>query len=160
MPQFYRALTQPLPADWRVGASRDVTTAIGRRPHPLLGEIWCAADASARAALPSSSCFTLLERRPESCLVEVAIATGRPHQIRIHAAAIGAPLEGDPLYYAGGRANPQVLPGEGGYLLHACRFVLRPPARAPLHLEAAPQRRLRLPLGNTPIVGERWFTEA
>ena len=158
--KIYRALTQPLPADWPVGESRDVTTAIGRRPHPLLGEIWCAADPSATAALPSRSCFTLLERRPESCLVEVAIATGRPHQIRIHAAAIGAPLEGDPLYGAGGRADPQGLPGEGGYLLHACRFMLRPPARAPLHLEAASPLRLRITPGNTPMVGERWFTEA
>ena len=155
--KIYRALTQPLPVDWRVGESRDVITAIGRRPHPLLGEIWCAADASATAALPSRSCFTLLERRPESCLVEVAIATGRPHQIRIHAAAIGAPLEGDPLYRAGGRADPQVLPGDGGYRLHACRFVLRPPARAPLHLEAAPPLPLRITPGTTTILG---FTEA
>jgi 23S rRNA pseudouridine1911/1915/1917 synthase len=143
-----------------LGESRQVTVAIGRHPHPLLGEIWCAADPAAAAALPSRSCFTLLERRPEGCLVEVAIATGRPHQIRIHAAAIGAPLAGDPLYRRGGGANPQVLPGAAGYRLHAHRFVVQPPAREPLHLEAPPPPGLRITPGRPPIVGEARFTEA
>ena len=34
--------------------------------------------------------------------VQVEIATGRPHQIRIHMASIGHPLVGDPLYAPGG----------------------------------------------------------
>ena len=107
--------------------------------------------------MPACSRFTLLEARDAGWLFAVAIATGRPHQIRIHAAAIGAPLYGDPLYGADGRADPQVLPGDGGYLLHACRFVLRPPSRAPLHLEAAPPLPLRITPGTTTILG---FTEA
>ena len=123
--KLYRALCQPLPADWPLGETRLITTAIGRRPHPLLGQIWCAADPGDAAALPSRSELTLVERRSDSCLVDLAIATGRPHQIRIHTAAIGAPLLGDPLYRAGGSADPAVLPGEGGYHLHAHRLNLQ-----------------------------------
>jgi 23S rRNA pseudouridine1911/1915/1917 synthase len=70
--------------------------------------------------------LTLLERRPQGCLVEVEIATGRPHQIRIHTAALGSPLLGDPLYLPGGAASPEVLPGAGGYQLHAHRLRLEP----------------------------------
>ncbi|GIL55247.1 hypothetical protein Vafri_10841 [Volvox africanus] len=36
-------------------------------------------------------------------LMQVEILTGRPHQIRIHMAAMGHPLLGDPLYGIGGR---------------------------------------------------------
>ena len=134
--KLYRALTQPLPADWAIGETRLISTAIGRQPHPLLGQIWCAADPGDPLALPSRSELTLLERRSESCLVDVAITTGRPHQIRIHTAAIGAPLQGDPLYRCGGGADPAVLPGAGGYRLHAHRLSLQPPAGEPLQLEA------------------------
>jgi 23S rRNA pseudouridine1911/1915/1917 synthase len=66
----------------------------------------------------------------------VAIATGRPHQIRIHAAAAGAPLLGDPLYGGGGLARGAVLPGQGGYRLHAHRLRLPLPAGGVLELEA------------------------
>jgi 23S rRNA pseudouridine1911/1915/1917 synthase len=66
----------------------------------------------------------LLERRQQAWLVEVTIASGRPHQIRIHTAAAGAPLLGDPLYAPGGLALDQALPGDGGYSLHAHRLRL------------------------------------
>ena len=134
--KLYRALCQPLPADWAIGETRAITSAIGRRPHPLLGQIWCAAESGDASALPSRSALTLLERRAEAALVEVAIATGRPHQIRIHTAASGAPLLGDPLYRAGGQADPTVLPGAGGYQLHAHRLSLSPPEGRPIQLEA------------------------
>jgi len=74
--------------------------------------------------------------RPDGCLVEVAIATGRPHQIRIHAAAGGAPLLGDPLYQAGGLAHADALPGDGGYRLHAHRITLRSAEGELLRFEA------------------------
>jgi 23S rRNA pseudouridine1911/1915/1917 synthase len=123
--KLYRALTQPLPSAWAIGETRVISAAIGRRPHPLLDQIWCAADPGDAAALPSRSELTLVERRSDSCLVDLAIATGRPHQIRIHTAVIGAPLLGDPLYRPGGSADPAVLPGEGGYHLHAYRLNLQ-----------------------------------
>ncbi|MBW0174773.1 MAG: RluA family pseudouridine synthase [Vulcanococcus sp.] len=135
--KLYRALSQPLPSEWRLGETRAITAAIGRRAHPLLGQIWCAAELCDPVALPSRSDITLRERRAEACLVELAIATGRPHQIRIHTAAIGAPLLGDPLYRAGGLADSRSLPGAGGYWLHAHRLELQPPVGGVLQLEAA-----------------------
>ena len=42
-----------------------------------------------------------------------------PHQIRIHAAALGHPLVNDPLYGPGGRPASAALPSAIGYWLHA-----------------------------------------
>ncbi|QVL54294.1 MAG: RNA pseudouridine synthase [Cyanobium sp. M30B3] len=127
----YRALLQPpLPGSPLLALapaeSLELSTPIGRRPHDHLGTIWaaaCAADPSS-PSLAARSTLTLLRCTQRSWLVELLIATGRPHQIRIHAAAAGAPLLGDPLYGPGGQANPQVLPGDGGYQLHAHRLRL------------------------------------
>ena len=140
--KLYRALTQPFPADWAPGETRLQQQPIGRRPHPLLGAIWCAAAADDPAPLAASSTISLLEQRHDSCLVEVCIATGRPHQIRIHTAALGAPLLGDPLYGPGGLARPEALPGEGGYLLHAHRLAFLLADGRRLELEAPPPARL------------------
>ncbi|MEY3929328.1 MAG: hypothetical protein RLZZ516_1038 [Cyanobacteriota bacterium] len=134
--KLYRALTAPLPPDWPLAVAQPLTTPIGRSPHPMLGWIWAAAAAADRAALASHSDLTLLQRGLRGCLVDVAIRSGRPHQIRIHTAAAGAPLLGDPLYRPGGTAHPEVLPGAGGYQLHAHRLQLRTPAGAALALEA------------------------
>ena len=75
--------------------------------------------------------------------MEVTIATGRPHQIRIHTAAAGAPLLGDPLYVPGGLASEQALPGDGGYHLHAHRLRLVCPDGDLLALEAPLPEALR-----------------
>ncbi|MFY8147785.1 MAG: RluA family pseudouridine synthase [Prochlorococcaceae cyanobacterium] len=133
----YRALTVPLPASLPEGGSLVITTPIAQRPHPLLGTIWCAAP-PAEAGLEAHSRLTLLRRRADCCLVEVEIATGRPHQIRIHTAAIGAPLLGDPLYLPGGSARPEVVPGAGGYRLHAHRLRLPRPQGGIWECEAPP----------------------
>lgn len=103
----------------------EVTAPIGPVPHPRLGTVH-AADAAGRRAVSS---FRVLERHGSTTLCEVVIATGRPHQIRIHAAWAGHPLAGDPLYVAGGRprALDPGLPGDGGYLLHACRLSVPHP---------------------------------
>ena len=136
--KLYRALTAPLPADWAPGETRAITVPIGRRPHPRLGQIWCAVPGGEAGALASRSRLTLLERGAGACRVQVAIATGRPHQIRIHCAAIGAPLLGDPLYLPGGGARAAALPGDGGYRLQAWALVLRRPDGSMLELEAPP----------------------
>ena len=87
---------------------------------------------------PAHSVATVVERRGDTALVDVRISTGRPHQIRIHLAAAGHPLTGDPLYVVGGRPRPVApgLPGDGGYLLHAHRLQLAHPRGGVLSLDA------------------------
>lgn len=137
--KLYRALAGPWPmagpGALAPGESLGITTPIGRRPHPRLGEVWAAGG---HEPLPALTTVTLLERRTHGCLLEAAIGTGRPHQIRIHLAAIGAPLLGDPLYRPGGGVNPEALPGDPGYRLHAHRFTLPWPPGQRLVLEAPP----------------------
>jgi 23S rRNA pseudouridine1911/1915/1917 synthase len=142
--KVYRALCVGLPAldDFTVEAP------IGEVEHPLLGTVHAAA-AGGRA---STSHVRVLERRTPpgalpSSLVEVAIETGRSHQIRIHLASAGHPLVGDPLYGAGGLPLPgtRALPGDPGYLLHALRLELdHPESGARLVIECAPPPALRM----------------
>ena len=77
-------------------------------------------------------------------LVEVALRTGRTHQIRVHFSALGHPVAGDTLY--GAPKNPGVsgaaLPPLGRPFLHAARLAFAHPrsgsrveARAPLPAE-------------------------
>ena len=91
----------------------------------LLGSLH-AADPRGKRALSE---VAVLERRADSFLCDVRISTGRPHQIRIHLAAAGHPLLGDPLYGAGGLPRPDTcaLPGDPGYHLHAAELSFRHP---------------------------------
>ncbi len=117
----YRALAGGRP-DWN---ERTVSTPIGPVPHALLGSV----HAATPDGKPSMSCVTVLERREDSFLCDVRIVSGRPHQIRIHLAAAGHPLVGDPLYCMGGQPAPDThsLPGDPGYLLHAAELRFRHP---------------------------------
>ena len=129
----YRALTEP-------GALPDrftLTTPIGPVDHPWLGQVYTASP-NGRFALSDGQ---VLQRSPTANLVEVTIRTGRPHQIRIHLAAAGYPLLGDPLYGVGGipkiadipsgQALP--VPGDLGYWLQAHRLTLaHPRTQAPM----------------------------
>ncbi|MHB8843119.1 MAG: pseudouridine synthase [Nitrospirota bacterium] len=112
----YRALANGLP-DW---IEMTVDTPIGPMPHPLIGSI----HAANPVGKPSLSHVTVLERRVDSFLCDVRISTGRPHQIRIHLAAAGHPLLGDPLYVAGGlpAQDTRALPGDPGYQLHSAEL--------------------------------------
>lgn len=98
----------------------NLETPIGVVPHALLGSVFAATP----QGKPSLSRVRLLEHRKDTSLVEVDLVTGRPHQIRIHLAAAGHPLVGDPLYTAGGlpKEATRALPGDLGYLLHAERM--------------------------------------
>jgi 23S rRNA pseudouridine1911/1915/1917 synthase len=60
-------------------------------------------------------------------LVAAQPITGRPDQIRVHLAALGAPIVGDPLFGAGGLPKSDAPPGTGGYLLHAAALSFRHP---------------------------------
>lgn len=136
--KIYRALVEGRPAE----DAFTVDTPIGPVPHAALGTVH-AASPQGKAA---RSHVKVLERREGSSLVEVRIETGRPHQIRIHMAACGHPLAGDPLYAAGGgiRKDTTALPGDIGYLLHAFRLELpHPRTGARLALECEPPLVLR-----------------
>ncbi|MGB5897595.1 MAG: RluA family pseudouridine synthase [Geitlerinemataceae cyanobacterium] len=102
---------------------------IGKSPHPVIGYIY---GATTEGFFARSDC-RVLQRDADRMLVEVTILTGRPHQIRIHLAAAGFPLVGDPLYEIGGipklpgdgEAFP--VPGDCGYHLHAYTLSFRHP---------------------------------
>ncbi len=129
----YRALIDGDPP-WN---AHEIQRRIGRVPHHRLGSIYAATD----DGRPAHSVVTVVERRGAQTLVDVRITTGRPHQIRIHLAAAGHPLSGDPLYAAGGlpHSSGAALPGDGGYHLHARQLRLaHPRSGAVLELIAEP----------------------
>ena len=102
---------------------------IGKIPHPTLGYIY---GATPQGKFAHSEC-QVIKCHTNSTLVEVKILTGRPHQIRIHLAAAGYPLLGDPLYLPGGiprltSATGKIpLPGDCGYHLHAYHLSFNHP---------------------------------
>jgi 23S rRNA pseudouridine1911/1915/1917 synthase len=65
--------------------------------------------------------FEVIELMPEHALLEVTLETGRTHQIRVHLAAIGLPVSGDPRYGVRGDL------GLARQFLHAYRLRFRHP---------------------------------
>ena len=134
--KIYRALSRQLEL-LHPGQQRAVTTDVVERQHPLLDWIWGPEPPDpttpTRRRLSAHSSLLLLERRHAGDLLEVAITTGRPHQIRIHLAQLGSPLLGDPLYRADRSIDPSATPGDGGYRLHASGLEM---AEAAFHCPA------------------------
>ena len=82
-------------------------------------------DPKGKAALTR---WRRLDVRGGRALVEFRPATGRTHQIRVHAASgLGAAVVGDPVY---GRADP------AGMLLHAASLTVPRPGKDPITAEA------------------------
>jgi 23S rRNA pseudouridine1911/1915/1917 synthase len=111
--KIYRALASGEPRR----STFEVTVPIGPVPYAPLGTL----NAASPLGKPAQSIVRVVERREQEFLCDVEILTGRPHQIRIHLAAAGHPLVGDPLYSEGGvpPAGCLAIPGDGGYALHA-----------------------------------------
>lgn len=139
----YRALIGPskLPEQFTI------ETPIGKVPYPGLGSIY----AATLDGKPAYSKGRVIHRSTTQTLLEVTIHTGRPHQIRIHLAAIGYPLLNDPLYAPGGLPYPidtayeGAKPGDCGYWLHAYRVrFIHPRTRSPLAIVAPLSSMLRV----------------
>lgn len=136
----YRALASGSPLHLRFAVDHP----IGPVPHGRLGTV----HAACTGGKVAGSRVRVLELRAREFLAEVTIETGRPHQVRIHLAAAGHPLVGDPLYPVGGRpdADCPALPGDPGYQLHATYLAVPHPVDGrPLELRAAPPPGLRAP---------------
>lgn len=93
-----------------------------------------------RAAITT---YNVLERLKGFTFLEVKIATGRTHQIRVHLSDLGHPVVGDPLY--GAPREVAGMPPLGRYFLHAQSIRFLHPATGqevlvsaalPLELEA------------------------
>lgn len=69
---------------------------------------------------PAATEAEVIERFDRAALLEVAPRTGRTHQIRVHLAAIGHPILGDPRYGGGGHDAEEL--GLGRPFLHSWRI--------------------------------------
>lgn len=74
------------------------------------------------AARPARTSYRVLEYLPGFSLLDVALHTGRTHQIRVHLAALGHPLAGDRTYHG---APLDALQRQ---FLHAYHLALRSPS--------------------------------
>ena len=75
---------------------------------------------------PSVTGYRVRERFEGWTLLELDLVTGRTHQIRVHLAAIGHPVAGDPVYATGhARRGPD---GLERLFLHAWRLELMAPS--------------------------------
>ena len=141
--KIYRALAQGTDMPDRF----TVTHPIGKTDHPVLGHLYVAHA----QGQPAHSICQVLRRQQHNTLLEVTIQTGRPHQIRIHLAAAGYPLVGDPLYTVGGipftyQPTPTgdlPVPGDCGYYLHAFRLAFTHPAGHSLQFTCPPPAELQ-----------------
>ncbi len=103
----YIALVRGRPASWR----GTIDAPIGRdRRDPTRVSL------DSDVAKPAVTHFTVTELLSGHSLLDVELETGRTHQIRVHLAAIGCPVVGDPVYGHG----PEL--GLDRQFLHAARL--------------------------------------
>ena len=103
---------------------------IGRDPHH---RVKMAVVPDGREATTG---YRVRERFEGWTLLELDLVTGRTHQIRVHLAAIGHPVAGDPLYATGvARRGPE---GLDRLFLHSWRLELTAPSDGHLIRATAP----------------------
>ncbi|MGZ5040856.1 MAG: RluA family pseudouridine synthase [Usitatibacter sp.] len=111
----------------RIAAPGKVDAPIGRHP---VHRTRMAVVAGGKAAVTH---YRVRESFPSHTLLECDLETGRTHQIRVHLASIGHPLEGDPVYAK--RGEPQAL---GRQALHAWKLAFLHPRTGALQAFEAP----------------------
>ena len=107
-------------------AGRRIDAPIGRDPSNRKKM-----SARARRSREAVTRIVRSERLKALTLVQVAIHTGRTHQIRVHLSAIGHPIVGDPLYGGVRRRVPGDLRAVTHLdrpFLHAAHLVFKHPA--------------------------------
>jgi 23S rRNA pseudouridine1911/1915/1917 synthase len=114
-----------------------VAAAIGRIEAPIGRDpghrTRMAVTASGR---PATTGYRVRERFDGWTLLELDLVTGRTHQIRVHLAAIGHPVAGDPVY--GNATSHRGPAGLGRLFLHAWRLELTSPSSGRLIRAEAP----------------------
>jgi 23S rRNA pseudouridine1911/1915/1917 synthase len=124
----YKALVRGRPRSWR----GRIEAPIGRDRHDPTRQ---SLDTDTpREAVTHFEVERLLERH---ALLDVRLETGRTHQIRVHLAAIGLPVVGDPIY---GVADEQLK----RQFLHAWRLAFPHPVTGdPIEVESPLPRELQ-----------------
>lgn len=101
-------------------ASGTVNLPIGRHPVDRKKMAVVPSEKGGRAA---KTHWQVSERLGNFTLMHFRLATGRTHQIRVHCAAIGHPIVGDPVYGSGRSVGVNL----SGQVLHAWRLRLQHP---------------------------------
>ena len=117
--KIYRALVT---GDW-TGGVRQID--FGLRKHRTPGSQ--RRSIVSRSGHTAWSQFTPLKRFGDLTLMEITMGTGRMHQIRAHAAAVGHPVVGDKMYGDRQAFNKFRKLGIRRQLLHASRVVFPHP---------------------------------
>jgi 23S rRNA pseudouridine1911/1915/1917 synthase len=118
-------------------AHGSVAASVGRIEAPIGRD---PKDRKRMAVVPdgrqSTTGYRVRERFRDWTLLELDLVTGRTHQIRVHLAALGHPVAGDPVYGTGtSRKGPD---GLTRLFLHAWRLELVSPTSAKLVRVEAP----------------------
>lgn len=122
---------------WGVPTNRQfsVQLPIGRHPvHRKKMAVWDDSAVLQGKARPACTHFTVRQAWRDVALLSAQLETGRTHQVRVHASALGHPVVGDPLY-GGIRKPPRDSPQEltnalehlQGQLLHAYEIAFPHP---------------------------------
>lgn len=104
--------------------SGTLETLIGRKPWDAKRMAVVEPGGDGKRAV---TCWTTLQRQAGLALVEFTIETGRTHQIRVHAAHLGHPIAGDPLY-GNAVADRRMSAPPRRMLLHAVSLAFPHPA--------------------------------